>query len=82
MLAPQLKPTIDIKMLYFIRKGGIYIHVKVPWYHQSCSIIICILMESCSIFQWNLEHTRKAVTQLHSYVMWYITFKPQQLPLI
>ena len=35
MLAPQLKPTIDIKMC-FIRGGGFGICVKVSWY--LCSI--------------------------------------------
>ena len=32
MLAPQLKPTIDIDMLCFIRSGVFGICVKVPWY--------------------------------------------------
>ena len=32
MLAPQLKPTIDIDMLCFIRSDALSIYIKVPWY--------------------------------------------------
>ena len=53
MLAPQLKPTIDIDMLCFIISGVFGICIKTPCYYLqhgigSCSIIICILMGSCS----------------------------------
>ena len=32
MLTPQLKPTIDINMLCFIRSGVFGIAIKAPWY--------------------------------------------------
>ena len=32
MLAPQLKPTIDIDMLCFLRSGVFGIYIKAPWF--------------------------------------------------
>ena len=32
ILTPQLKPTIDIDMLCFIRSGVFGICIKAPWY--------------------------------------------------